>query len=169
MSKEFVRERVLRYLMEDLYVPQDMIETNVPLSEFEEDAEGIVDIIVSVKDKDEYYVPVLVVICLDEDFVMEGEALNKQLDYAEYVDSITTSGKMILTNGNDMMYLNCEQEYDEKDPLPTYDQMVADLERIEKLVEEEEMAHAHDCDCGCHDHDHHNHDCDCDCGCHDHE
>ena len=32
MSKEFVKERVLKYLMEDLLVPQDMIDTNVPLS-----------------------------------------------------------------------------------------------------------------------------------------
>ena len=29
MSKEFVKERVLKYLMEDLLVPQDMIDTNV--------------------------------------------------------------------------------------------------------------------------------------------
>ena len=39
MSKEFVKERVLKYLMEDLLVPQDMIDTNVPLSEFEEGAD----------------------------------------------------------------------------------------------------------------------------------
>ena len=169
MSKEFVQERVLKYLMEDLYVPQDMIETNVSLSEFDESAEGIIDIVVNVVDDDGYYVPVLVVICLDEDFVMEGEALNKQMDYLEYVDSITTAGKMILTNGNEMMYLNCEeQEYDEEDPLPTYDEMVEDLKRLEKSIQEEEMLHAHDCDCGCHDHEHH-HDHACDCGCHDHE
>ena len=91
------------------------------------------------------------------------------MDYLEYVDSITTAGKMILTNGNEMMYLNCEeQEYDEEDPLPTYDEMVEDLKRFEKSIQEEEMLHAHDCDCGCHDHEHH-HDHDCDCGCHDHE
>ena len=43
-----VKERVLKYLMEDLLVPQDMIDTNVPLSEFEEGAEGVLDIIVNV-------------------------------------------------------------------------------------------------------------------------
>ena len=36
MSQELVKERVLKYLIEDLYVPQDMIDTNVALNEFEE-------------------------------------------------------------------------------------------------------------------------------------
>ena len=83
MSKEFVKERVLKYLMEDLLVPQDMIDTNVPLSEFEEGAEGVLDIIVNVVVKEhgeDYYVPVLIVTCVDEDFVMEGEALQKEID-----------------------------------------------------------------------------------------
>ena len=53
MSKEFVKERVLKYLMEDLLVPQDMIDTNVPLSEFEEGAEGVLDIIVNVVVKED--------------------------------------------------------------------------------------------------------------------
>ena len=62
MSKEFVKERVLKYLMEDLLVPQDMIDTNVPLSEFEEGAEGVLDIIVNVVKEhgEDYYVPVLI-------------------------------------------------------------------------------------------------------------
>ena len=83
MSKEFVKERVLKYLMEDLLVPQDMIDTNEPLSEFEEGAEGVLDIIVNVVVKEhgeDYYVPVLIVTCVDEDFVMEGEALQKEID-----------------------------------------------------------------------------------------
>ena len=52
MSKELVQDRVIKYLTENLYVPLNMIDTNVPLSEFEEGAEGIVDIIVNVEDKD---------------------------------------------------------------------------------------------------------------------
>ena len=60
MSQELVKERVLKYLIEDLYVPQDMIDTNVPLSEFEEGAEGILDIVVNVEDKQGYFAPVLI-------------------------------------------------------------------------------------------------------------
>ena len=50
MSKELVKDRVIRYLMEDLYVPEDMIDTDVALAEFEEGAEGVIDIMVNVKD-----------------------------------------------------------------------------------------------------------------------
>ncbi|MDY2735012.1 hypothetical protein [Intestinibacter sp.] len=173
MSKEFVKERVLKYLMEDLYVPQDMIDTNVPLSEFEEGAEGILDIVVNVVVKEngeDYYVPVLIVTCVDEDFVMEGEALQKEIDFLEDVDNITTAGRMILTNGNEMMYADWTgEEYDTEASLPTYEQMEKEFFEMEKRIQEEEMLHAHDCDCGCHDHDHHDHNHDCDCGCHDHE
>ena len=173
MSKEFVKERVLKYLMEDLYVPQDMIDTNVPLSEFEEGAEGILDIVVNVVVKEngeDYYVPVLIVTCVDEDFVMEGEALQKEIDFLEDVDNITTAGRMILTNGNEMMYADWTgEEYDTEASLPTYEQMEKEFFEMEKRTQVEEMLHAHDCDCGCHDHDHHDHNHDCDCGCHDHE
>ena len=170
MSKEFVKERVLKYLMEDLYVPHDMIDTNVPLSEFEEGAEGILDIVVNVvvnENGEDYYVPVLIVTCVDEDFVMEGEALQKEIDFLEDVDNITTAGRMILTNGNEMMYADWTgEEYDTEASLPTYEQMEKEFFEMEKRIQEEEMLHAHDCECGCHDHDHHDHDCDC--GCHDH-
>ena len=156
--------------MEDLYVPQDMIDTNVPLSEFEEGAEGILDIVVNVvvnENGEDYYVPVLIVTCVDEDFVMEGEALQKEIDFLEDVDNITTAGRMILTNGNEMMYADWTgEEYDTEASLPTYEQMEKEFFEMEKRIQEEEMLHAHDCDCGCHDHDHHDHDCDC--GCHDH-
>lgn len=169
MSKEFVKERVLKYLMEDLYVPQDMIDTNVPLSEFEEGAEGVLDIIVNVvvkEDNEDYYVPVLIVTCVDEDFVMEGEALQKEIDFLEDVDNITSAGRMILTNGNEMMYADWTGEaYDTEASLPTYEQMEKEFFEMEKRLQEEEMAHINGCDCGCDGH-HHHHSDDCDCGCH---
>ena len=160
MSKEFVKERVLKYLMEDLLVPQDMIDTNVPLSEFEEGAEGVLDIIVNVVVKEhgeDYYVPVLIVTCVDEDFVMEGEALQKEIDFLEDVDNITT--------GNEMMYADgTGEEYNTEASLPTYDQMQKEFCEMEaKLREEENMHHGDGCGCG---HDHHHEDNDgCGCGC----
>lgn len=142
MSKEFVKERVLKYLMEDLLVPQDMIDTNVPLSEFEEGAEGVLDIIVNVVVKEhgeDYYVPVLIVTCVDEDFVMEGEALQKEIDFLEDVDNITTAGRMILTNGNEMMYADWTgEEYNTEASLPTYDQMQKEFFEMEAKLREEE-------------------------------
>lgn len=163
MSKEFVKERVLKYLMEDLYVPQDMIDTDVPLDEFEQGAEGVLDIIVNVKDDEGYYVPVLIVSCVDEDFKLEGEALQKELDFLEDVDNITTAGRMILTNGNEMMYADWTgEEYDTEASLPTYDEMKKEFLDMEASLKEEEKNHQENEGCGCGD------DCDCNhdnCGC----
>ena len=171
MSKEFVKERVLKYLMEDLLVPQDMIDTNVPLSEFEEGAEGVLDIIVNVvvkEDGEDFYVPVLIATCVDEDFVMEGAALQKEIDFLEDVDNITTAGRMILTNGNEMMYADWTgEEYDTEASLPTYEQMEREFFEAEAMIEEHEHHHHDGCGCG-HDHNHDEHDgCGCgdDCGC----
>ena len=135
MSKQLVKERVIKYLMEDLLVPHDMIDTDVPLSEFEEGAEGIIDIIVSVKDKEDYLVPVMLVSCLDEDVELEGEVVQKQIDFLEDVDNITTAGRIILTNGNQMMYADWTgEEYDTEAALPTYEQMEKELFEMEHVL-----------------------------------
>ena len=164
MSKQLVKERVIKYLMEDLLVPHDMIDTDVPLSEFEEGAEGIIDIIVSVKDKEDYLVPVMLVSCLDEDVELEGEVVQKQIDFLEDVDNITTAGRIILTNGNQMMYADWTgEEYDTEAALPTYEQMEKELFEMEKLAAEHEHSH-HGCGCGGHHHEE-EHEC---CGGHGH-
>ena len=152
MSKEFVKDRVIKYLIEDLLVPQDMIDTNVELAEFEEGAEGILDIVVNVKDEEDYYAPVMIVQCLDEDVELEGEVLQKQIEFLEDVDNITMSGRLVLTNGDAMMYADWRgEEYDTEAALPTYDIMVKEFHEMEQQAEEH---HHHDenCGCGCNHH-----------------
>ena len=173
MSQELVKERVLKYLIEDLFVPQDMIDTNVSLNEFEEGAEGILDIVVNVKDKQGYFAPVLIVRCTDDDVALEGDTLQKEIEFLEYVDNITMAGRMILTNGDQMMYADWTgEEYDTEASLPTYEQMEKEFFEMEKRIQEEEMLaqheHHHHDGCGCgHDHHEDSHDCGCgdDCGC----
>ena len=132
--------------------------------EFEEGAEGIIDIIVSVKDKEDYLVPVMLVSCLDEDVELEGEVVQKQIDFLEDVDNITTAGRIILTNGNQMMYADWTgEEYDTEAALPTYEQMEKELFEMEKLAAEHEHSH-HGCGCGGHHHEE-EHEC---CGGHGH-
>lgn len=189
MSKELVKERVIKYLMEDLLVPHDMIDTDVALSEFEEDAEGVLDVVVNVKDKEDYYAPVMIIQCLDEDIRLEGEVVQKQVDFLEDVDNITMAGRLVLTNGDAMMYADWTgEEYDTEASLPTYDTMVEEFFKMEELSQEGEHNHDHGHDhecCGGHDHGHdheccgghghdHGHDHECcgghgngsDCGCH---
>lgn len=162
MSQELVKERVLKYLIEDLYVPQDMIDTNVSLNEFEEGAEGVLDIVVNVQDKQGYFAPVLIVRCTDDDVELEGDTLQKEIEFLEYVDNITMAGRMILTNGDQMMYADWTgEEYDTEKSLPTYEQMEREFfEAEEQMIHEHDHHHDHNCGCG-HDHDN-------DCGCDDH-
>ncbi|HBG2650748.1 TPA: type I restriction enzyme HsdR N-terminal domain-containing protein [Clostridioides difficile] len=155
MSKELVKDRVKKYLIEDLLVPQDMIDTNVELAEFEEGAEGILDIVVNVKDEEDYYAPVMIVQCLDEDVELEGEVLQKQIEFLEEVDNITMSGRLVLTNGDAMMYADWRgEEYDTEAALPTYDIMVKEFHEMEQQVKDLEEHHHHDenCGCGCNHH-----------------
>ncbi|HBF8537236.1 TPA: type I restriction enzyme HsdR N-terminal domain-containing protein [Clostridioides difficile] len=155
MSKELVKDRVIKYLIEDLLVPQDMIDTNVELTEFEEGAEGILDIVVNVKDEEDYYAPVMIVQCLDEDVELEGEVLQKQIEFLEEVDNITMSGRLVLTNGDAMMYADWRgEEYDTEAALPTYDIMVKEFHEMEQQVKDLEEHHHHDenCGCGCNHH-----------------
>ncbi|HBH3072713.1 TPA: type I restriction enzyme HsdR N-terminal domain-containing protein, partial [Clostridioides difficile] len=145
MSKELVKDRVIKYLIEDLLVPQDMIDTNVELAEFEEGAEGILDIVVNVKDEEDYYAPVMIVQCLDEDVELEGEVLQKQIEFLEEVDNITMSGRLVLTNGDAMMYADWRgEEYDTEAALPTYDIMVKEFHEMEQQVKDLEEHHHHD-------------------------
>ncbi len=178
MSKELVKERVIKYLMEDLYVPHDMIDTDVALSEFEEGAEGVLDVIVNVVDKDGYYAPVLIVQCMDEDVRLEGEVVQKQIDFLEDVDNITMAGRIILTNGDAMMYADWTgEEYDTEKALPTYEEMIKEFEEMEKAIEKHEHEHTHSHEgcgchsseeksgCGCHSGDNQGCGCGSDCGC----
>jgi hypothetical protein len=153
MSKELVKERVIKYLVEDLLVPMDMIDTDVALAEFEEGAEGTLDIVVNVKDKEDYFAPVMIVTCMDEDVELEGEVLQKQIDFLEDVDNITMAGRLVLTNGDAMMYADWTgEEYDTEAKLPSYEQMVKEFEEMEAQIEAHHECHNHDCgcdDCGC--------------------
>ncbi|MEG1871129.1 MAG: hypothetical protein RR192_03950, partial [Peptostreptococcaceae bacterium] len=142
------KERVIKYLMEDLLVPHDMIDTDVALSEFEEGAEGILDIVVNVKDKEDYYAPVMIVQCMDEDIVLEGEVVQKQVDFLEDVDNITMAGRLVLTNGDAMMYADWTgEEYNTEASLPTYDTMVEEFFKMEELANESEHNHSHEHEC----------------------
>ncbi|TQQ85322.1 hypothetical protein EXD82_02705 [Peptacetobacter hominis] len=159
MSKELVQDRVIKYLTENLYVPMDMIDTNVPLSEFEEGAEGTIDVLVNVEAKDGYFVPVMVIQCMDEDIPMEGEILEKQIEKLEEIDNLTLSGRVVLTNGDQMMYADWRGEENEEKDIPEYDVMVKEFEESEAFAEKFEEEHGH-CDCG------HDHGDGCDCGNH---
>lgn len=154
MSKELVKDRVVEYLIQELKVPEDMIELDIPLSEYEEGIEGTLDITVVAHDEEDYLLPLMVVQCVDDDVELTQEVVAAQMDFLEVIDQTTQVGRIILTNGDQMMYADWTgSDISDEEALPSYDVMVAEY----KALEEEYKNHTHDHDCddpNC-DHTHH--------------
>ena len=156
MSKELVKDRVVEYLIQELAVPEEMIEIDTPLSEYEEGVEGTIDITVTVEDEDGALLPLMIVVCLDDDIELTESVVEGQMDFLELIDESTHVGRMILTNGDQMMYADWNgTELEDEEALPKYSQMLEEFKAVEKEYKEY-MADHSDCDCGCEDH-HHNH------------
>lgn len=147
MSKELVVDRVAEYLVAELGVPEEMIEVDTPLSTYEEGVEGTIDISVVVEDEDGSYVPVLAIQCLDDDVELTDSVVNSQIDYLSLIDETTNVGRIILTNGDQMMYASWEgQSVDEEEGIPTYEELVNEYKAM--IEEYNEFIKAHP------DHDH---------------
>ena len=156
MSKELVKDRVVEYLIQELAVPEEMIEIDTPLSEYEEGVEGTIDITVTVEDEDGALLPLMIVVCLDDDIELTESVVEGQMDFLELIDESTHVGRMILTNGDQMMYADWNgTELEDEEALPKYSQMLEEFKAAEKEYKEY-MAEHPDCDCGCEDH-HHKH------------
>ncbi|CAK7004578.1 MAG: hypothetical protein PEPC_00177 [Peptostreptococcus russellii] len=133
MSKELVKDRVVEYLIQELSVPENMVETDIPLSEYEEGVEGILDITVVTEDEEGNLIPLMVVQCMDDDIELDSDVVDGQMDFLELIDETTHVGRMILTNGDQMMYADWNgTELEEEDALPSYDRMVREFKENEK-------------------------------------
>ena len=82
MSKELVKDRVVEYLIQELAVPEEMIEIDTPLSEYEEGVEGTIDITVTVEDEDGALLPLMIVVCLDDDIELTESVVEGQIGRA---------------------------------------------------------------------------------------
>lgn len=155
MSKVDVKKRVIDYLINELNVPENMIEENVALSEYEKGIEGTIDITIVVEDGEECLVPLMIIQCIDDNKELNEEEAEKYMDFLETIDSATNVGRMILTNGDQMMYADWNgTELDEDDVLPTYEEMVKDFKDTEKEYMEYVAEHPdHVCDENC-NHEH---------------
>lgn len=133
MSKELVKEAVVRYLVKELRVPEEMIEIDTPLSAYEDGAEGEIDITVLVEGGEDTVIPLMIVQCLDDEREMSDAVIEKQMVELERIDSITNVGRIILTNGEDMMYADYgATDPDDEGDIPTYKQMVDAYNEMEK-------------------------------------
>lgn len=153
MSKELVKDRVVEYLIQELGVPEEMIEIDTPLSEYEEGVEGTIDITVTVEDEEGALLPLMIVVCLDDDIELTESVVEGQMDFLELIDESTHVGRMILTNGDQMMYADWNgTELEDEEALPNYKQMIEEYKAVEKEYHEYIAKHP---ECGCDDHNHH--------------
>ena len=132
MSKELVKDRVVEYLIQELGVPEEMIEIDTPLSEYEEGVEGTIDITVTTEDEEGALLPLMIVVCLDDDIELTESVVEGQMDFLELIDESTHVGRMILTNGDQMMYADWNgTELEDEEALPNYNQMLEEYKAVE--------------------------------------
>ena len=132
MSKELVKDRVVDYLLQEFGVPEEMIEIETPLSEYEEGVEGTIDITVTTEDEEGALLPLMIVVCLDDDIELTESVVEGQMDFLELIDESTHVGRMILTNGDQMMYADWNgTELEDEGALPNYNQMLEEYKAVE--------------------------------------
>ena len=173
MSKEMVREKMLNYLKNELKVPEKGIELDVSLTDFEENEEGTIDILVSHIDADDFYNPIMIIECLDKNTPIDIESgeLDETIDKLGYFDQVVTAGRIVLANEDSMLLIRHDDatgEYYIDEKMPNYEKMVQELEYILANPPEHNHHHDHDHGCGCgHGHNDDEGGCGCgdDCGC----
>ena len=133
MSKELVVDRVVKYLIDELNVPEDMIELDTPLDEYEEGVEGLLDITVVAEDEDGCLLPLMVIKCFDDEIELDESVIDACMDELELIDATTHVGRMVVTNGDQMMYADCNgTEIDDDTDIPTYEDMIEEYKAMEK-------------------------------------
>nr|WP_314279007.1 type I restriction enzyme HsdR N-terminal domain-containing protein [uncultured Peptostreptococcus sp.] len=142
MSKELVKDRVVEYLIQELGVPENMVEIDTPLSEYEEGVEGTIDITVTAEDEVGDLLPLMIVLCIDDDIELTESLVESKMDFLELIDETTHVGRMILTNGDQMMYADWNgTELEDEEALPTYSQMLEEYKANEREYNEYIAAH----------------------------
>lgn len=125
MSKEMVKEAVVKYLINELNVPEDMIEIDTPLSAYEDGVDGNIDITVTMEADEDVLIPLMIIQCLDDEIEMSESLVEKEVVNLEVIDGITGVGRIMLTNGVEMMYADWKDTDPNEEPeIPTYEQMV---------------------------------------------
>lgn len=122
--EETIRQQVLRYLVDIVGVPQNMIQVEMLLSKYGVKSIRRADIIVERFNKtDGSITPLAVVECKAPGILIGESAVTQAVDYA---DTLATD-YIILTNGNDLIIAKYETEsnqYVDLKEIPTYVEML---------------------------------------------
>ncbi|MDO4439771.1 MAG: type I restriction enzyme HsdR N-terminal domain-containing protein [Eubacteriales bacterium] len=123
--EEVVRQRMLRYLVDTIKVPEIMLQVEMLLSKYGIDSKRRADIVIERYISDEEMIsPLAVVECKAPDVMLGEDAINQVFDYAEKLDAVY----IIVTNGMDLMVAKYDYENDayiDLEKVPTYEEMLA--------------------------------------------
>jgi len=121
--EEVVRQKVVRYLVEVLHVPEQLITVEDKLSHYGIDSKRRADIIISQYDEESNErFPLTIVECKAPDVQIGESAVNQALDYAEALNA----KYVMITNGNQMVnfFWPLDGTVQEIETLPVYEEMV---------------------------------------------
>ncbi len=121
--EEIVRQKVIRYLIETLNVPEEMISVEDKISHYGLESKRRADIIVSQYDsKNKEKFPLTIIECKAPEVLIGESAINQGLDYAEAVNA----KYVMITNGLDTVniYWPMKGTTENIKSLPEYKTMV---------------------------------------------
>jgi len=128
--EEVVRQKIIQFLHDEMNVPRQMIEVEVPLSHFKEKAKGRADIVVFGLDSNKERIPLVVIEC-------KASILNDYtIDQVTRYDSVLGANTIITTNGKFIKIMNKHgKSYRNLAAIPTYNQLIKQKELV--YVEDE--------------------------------
>ncbi len=128
--EEVVRQRVIRFLLEEIKVPKHMLHVEAPLSYYHLESNRRADILILKKNEDEGIpVPLAVIECKAPTVVLSNndyECFEQVLDYAYPL----ACDYVILTNGEDTVVAAWDfeiEQYRDIKNVPMYDKMVRNI------------------------------------------
>lgn len=123
--EEIIRQKFVRYLIEELKVPKNKIELEVPMSHFKKGAKGRADIIVYGENDEMCDIPIMLIECKAPNIPLVDEVWFQAYKY----DYILGAGYIIITNGSvtyGAAWDEEDKEYYFVEELPRYEQLLRD-------------------------------------------
>ncbi len=123
--EEIIRQKFVRYLIEELKVPKNKIELEVPMSHFKKGAKGRADIIVYGENDEMCDIPIMLIECKAPNIPLVDEVWFQAYKY----DYILGAGYIIITNGSvtyGAAWDEEDKEYYFVEELPRYEQLLSD-------------------------------------------
>lgn len=121
--EEIIRQKVARYLTEEIGVPLDRIKTEQPLRKYGVNHYGRMDIVIEELQKDGVRTPIALVECKAAGIELTYQVYNQAKDYAEAL----SIKYFFITNGDELSgyaYNELNNVYEEIKSIPSYKDML---------------------------------------------